>query len=179
MFVTFWIIWHKISSKPLPIINYTYTLPQSEIIGIDARGSAVAFSPDGTKLIYVSNRSDTSMLYLHNMDEFGAEPIAVTKGASSPFFSPDGREIYYKDPSGSRLMAVPIFTDPEVNVGESRTLFEGKFKTNHMFGPNYDISADGKKFLMIEEEEESSRATRINVILNWVEDLKRLVPIDK
>ncbi len=39
----------------------------------------------------------------------------------------------------------------------------------------YDISPDGKKFLMLKEVEEQAQ-NRINVILNWFEELKRLVP---
>lgn len=40
--------------------------------------------------------------------------------------------------------------------------------------PYYDISPDGQRFLMIEEEQ-GERAP-IHVILNWFEELKRLVP---
>ncbi len=38
---------------------------------------------------------------------------------------------------------------------------------------HYDISRDGKRFLMIKEEEEAEG--QINVVLNWFEELKRLV----
>jgi hypothetical protein len=39
----------------------------------------------------------------------------------------------------------------------------------------YDISPDGQRFLMIKREREEAQ---INVVLNWFEELKRLVPID-
>jgi len=38
----------------------------------------------------------------------------------------------------------------------------------------YDISPDGQRFLMIKAVEGSTG--QINVILNWFEELKRLVP---
>jgi len=42
---------------------------------------------------------------------------------------------------------------------------------------HYDISRDGKRFLMIKAvEEEGGQQAQINVILNWFEELKRLVP---
>jgi len=38
----------------------------------------------------------------------------------------------------------------------------------------YDISPDGQHFLMIEEV--PAKQAQINVVLNWFEELKRLVP---
>lgn len=40
----------------------------------------------------------------------------------------------------------------------------------------YDISPDGERFLMIKEESEGSSSPEIHVVLNWFEELKRLVP---
>ncbi len=41
----------------------------------------------------------------------------------------------------------------------------------------YDISPDGQRFLMIKEaDEEEGQQAQINVVLNWFEELKRLVP---
>jgi len=37
----------------------------------------------------------------------------------------------------------------------------------------YDISPDGQRFVMVKEE---GRETQIHVVLNWFEELKRLVP---
>jgi hypothetical protein len=43
---------------------------------------------------------------------------------------------------------------------------------------NYDISPDGKRFVMVEEPQEASASgpARIHVILNWLDELKRRVP---
>jgi len=41
--------------------------------------------------------------------------------------------------------------------------------------PKYDISPDGKRFLMMKEGTAQEQA-QINVVLNWFEELKRLVP---
>jgi len=86
-----WIFWHNSSNKPLSVLKSIYNLPQGEIIGIDERGSAIAFSPDETKLVYFSKKDNKSLLYLRNMDEFDADPIADTENGSAPFFSPDGK----------------------------------------------------------------------------------------
>ena len=41
---------------------------------------------------------------------------------------------------------------------------------------NNDVAADGQRFVMIKEDEQESTSVQINVVLNWFEELKRLVP---
>ena len=42
---------------------------------------------------------------------------------------------------------------------------------------NYDVSPDGQRFLMLKPvEQKEAPLTQINVVLNWTEELKRLVP---
>jgi hypothetical protein len=42
---------------------------------------------------------------------------------------------------------------------------------------NYDVTADGQRFLMIKPvAQEGAAATQIHVVLNWFEELKRRVP---
>ena len=41
---------------------------------------------------------------------------------------------------------------------------------------NYDISPDGQRFLMMNMKGPDGTRPKINVVLNWFEELKRLVP---
>ena len=46
--------------------------------------------------------------------------------------------------------------------------------------PNYDVSPDGQRFLMLKPIEQARAApTQINVVLNWFEELKQKVPAGK
>jgi hypothetical protein len=46
--------------------------------------------------------------------------------------------------------------------------------------PNYDVSPDGQRFLMVKSsEQEAAAPTQINVVLNWFEELKQKVPTGK
>ncbi len=56
-------------------------------------------------------------------------------------------------------------------------MFEGFYK-NAFPKPtfNYDISPDGQRFLMVSHSGEDNGFTQINVVYNWFEELKRLVP---
>jgi len=75
------------------------------------------------------------------------------------------------------MMAVSIQTEPTFRAGRPEVLFEGSYRTTPVPAglQYYDISPDGQRFLMIKREREEAQ---INVVLNWFEELKRLVPID-
>ncbi len=72
------------------------------------------------------------------------------------------------------MMVIPIQTSPTFNAGEPRLLFEGRFLPGDPGLPNYDVAPDGR-FLMIESEGEPT-VTKLNVVLNFFEELERLVP---
>lgn len=41
---------------------------------------------------------------------------------------------------------------------------------------NYDVTPDGQRFIMIKSGEKPATVSRINVVLNWFEELKQRVP---
>jgi hypothetical protein len=92
----------------------------------------------------------------------------------------NGREFFYR--VNEKMMAVDISTQPGFAAGKPRQLFEGHFLKNGVgyARPNYDVSPGGQRFLMVKPvEQEQAPPTQINVVLNWTEELKRLVPVDK
>jgi serine/threonine-protein kinase len=52
-----------------------------------------AISPDGTCIVYVSERGGSRRLYVRPMDELEPRPIPGTEGAWWPFFSPDSEYV--------------------------------------------------------------------------------------
>jgi hypothetical protein len=44
---------------------------------------------------------------------------------------------------------------------------------------NYDVSPDGRQFLMLNPVQESAGPIQIIVVLNWLEELKQKVPTGK
>jgi hypothetical protein len=68
-------------------------------------------------------------------------------------------------------------TQPSFSVGKPRMLFEGRYQPTPVTSPNYDVSHNGQRFLMLKPAEQAQAApTQINVVLNWFEELKRRVP---
>jgi hypothetical protein len=55
-------------------------------------------------------------------------------------------------------------------------LFEGHYEPSQVPFTNYDVSADGQRYLMVKPSEEEQAVTQITVVLNWFEELKAKVP---
>jgi hypothetical protein len=77
-------------------------------------------------------------------------------------------------------MAVPVTFEPTfTSGGRPRKLFRfaGVYRMSGT-ATAYDIFPDGKRFIMVSEPEEATatRRQQINVVLNWFEELRRLVP---
>ena len=102
----------------------------------------------------------------------GQKVMISTEGGYQPVWSRDGKELFYRSGRGSpKMIAATIETEPEFRVIEYKKLFETiNFR-------DYDVAPDGR-FLMIQEPQEPT-PFRINVVLNWSEELKRLVPPGK
>jgi hypothetical protein len=77
---------------------------------------------------------------------------------------------------------VPGEQQPTFRLSRSEVLFEGRYALAPRGGLNYDLSADGQRFVMITEAEDDNAEaapphTTLIVIENWFEELKRLVPV--
>ena len=74
------------------------------------------------------------------------------------------------------MMVVEVTTELTCSAGTPRLLYEGNLQSGLMFRTNYDISPDGQRFVMIQEDTPDSETAQINVVLNWFEELKQRVP---
>ena len=133
------------------------------------------FSPDGQWLTYASNESGRDEVYVQPYPGPGRKWPISREGGTEPTWSLDGRELFYRQ--GRKMMVVTVKTEPTFTVGEPRLLFEGEYLLDPNGNANYDVFPDGKRFVMVEAVEESAPG-QINVVLNWFEELKRLVPIN-
>ncbi len=148
-------------------------------------------SPDGKWMAYQSNESGRGEIYVRPFPDVNKGRWQVsTSGGGTPLWSPDGRELFYR--SGDTTMAVAVETEPTFNPGNPEVLFRGTYyspSTQQMTFTLWDISPDGKRFLMVKEpgtmggestiEESASAGPRkIIVVTNWFEELKQRVPVD-
>jgi serine/threonine-protein kinase len=126
-----------------------------------------AFSPDGRWLAYVSDESGRREVYVQPYPDPGGRWVISTAGGTDPVWSRDGRELYYWQDEA--LMAVTIDAGAAFNAGTPRRLFEGRYERSEI-GPNYDVSPDGKRFVMIRSDEAETGA-RVHVVLNWLQEI--------
>ena len=82
-------IWLLKPPEPKPVTRFVMSLPPGQQLAM-AR-TAIAISPDGTRLAYAAGQGAASQLYVRAMDGLEARAIPGTEGARYPFFSPDGQ----------------------------------------------------------------------------------------
>jgi serine/threonine-protein kinase len=141
--------------------------------------STPQFSPDGRWLAYVSDESGRKEIYVQPYPGPGGKWQISTEGGVEPLWNRNGRELFYR--SGKKMMSVEIAMKPSFSAGTPKMLFEGAYQLlSGISTPNYDVSPDGQRFLMLKPVELSQAApTQINVVLNWFEELKQKVPTGK
>ena len=137
--------------------------------GYDGGGQ---FSPDGRWLAYVTNESGRFEVYVRPYPGPDRRVPVSTEGGTHARWNPNGKELFYRN--GNKMMVVDVSTTPDLKLSPPRVLFEQRYA----FGSaqtvaNYDVSPDGQRFVMVKDD---SAAGRINLALNWFEELKRLVP---
>ena len=79
------------------------------------------------------------------------------------------------------MMAVEIEAKPVFSAGRPKILLEGCYEFPPALrqpGVGYDISPDGKRFLMIKGSGEQGAAVQWHVVQDWFEELKRRVPLN-
>ncbi len=84
-------------------------------------------------------------------------------------------------------MVVEVVTQPGFHPSAPRQLWTGRYAhgMSSSCGPpgtteaNYDVTSDGSRFLMVKDVNEDVVSTRIVVVLNFAEELKRLADLRK
>jgi serine/threonine protein kinase/Tol biopolymer transport system component len=140
--------------------------------------SAPQFSPDGHWLAYSSDESGRFQVYVQPYPSSGGKWQVSADGGTEPVWNRNGRELFYR--SGDKMMSAEISAQPGFSAGAPKMLFEGPYVRTPLTFPNYDVSPDGQRFLMLKPAEQAQAGqTQINVVLNWFEELKQKVPTGK
>jgi Tol biopolymer transport system component len=136
--------------------------------------SAPQFSPDGRWLAYASDESGHFEIYVVSYPGLGGKWQISSDGGREPLWNRNGRELFFRD--GNKMMAAPIDTQQGFSAGTPKMLFQGQYVMLANSTPNYDVTADGQKFLMLKS---TVQPTQINVVVNWFKELKQKVPTGK
>jgi len=136
-----------------------------------------ALSPDGRFVTYATEEGGRFEIYVRTFpDVNGGRWQLPSNNGNWPFWGPDGKEFFYFATADDALIAVPIQTEPTFQAGVPQKLFGGDYVRGG--SRQFDITPDGSRFLMIRESQNVEQQAEIHVVLNWTEELKRLVPTD-
>lgn len=128
--------------------------------------------PDGRWLAYASDASGRPEVYVQPLPGPGAKRQISADAGSSPVWSANGRKLFYRQ--ANRLMVVDIRVEP-FQASRPRVLLENIPESTRVFWErDYDVTPDGR-FFMIAPDKDEQTATELQVILNWFEELKRIV----
>jgi serine/threonine-protein kinase len=138
-----------------------------------AREIEPTFSVDSRWIAYSSNESGRFEIYVKPVsDAPGKWQIVSDGGGVEPLWASSGRELFFRE--GEKMWAVDVASEPAFSAGKPTLLFEGPYSLSSTDSQNYDVSHDGKRFLMLRPQPSSPEP--LQIVTNWFEELKRLVP---
>jgi dipeptidyl aminopeptidase/acylaminoacyl peptidase len=129
-----------------------------------AEGNA-SISPDGRWMAYQSDQSGQFEIYVRAFPGPSRAWQVSIDGGAVPMWSPTGRELFFR--RGAAMMAATVTAGHDFTAEKPQMLFDGPYLQP------YAVARDGR-FLMIKPEPQPM--TRVNVVQNWMEELKARVP---
>jgi eukaryotic-like serine/threonine-protein kinase len=142
-----------------------------------AEGRNPSISPDGHWLLYSATETGSREVFAESMPQqmggpaVGAKKQVSIAGGTQPAWRADGREIFYIAADG-KMMSVAVESDGAgLKLGVPNMLFPTRPEFD-VIPRQYDVSADGKRFLLAQPLEESA-SVPITVIVNWPLLLKK------
>jgi Tol biopolymer transport system component len=140
--------------KPFPVVQSRFSVDQP------------ALSADGKWLAYVSMESGSPEVYVARFGLGGAigRWQVSAGGGNWPEWRRDGKELFYFSGDDKIMSAEISVRGSDILIGKVQPLFQA----NYSGGPGwvYDVSPDGKKFLLITQGSEQA-ARPLTLVVNW------------
>jgi serine/threonine-protein kinase len=150
-------------------------------VDVKAPAGSPKFSPDGRWLAYCSNESGKAQVYVQAFPGPGPKIQVSNDGGTDPVWKRTGGELYFRN--SDKMMAVPVSAAPTFTAGRPQMLWEGHYShgMSTSCGPpgptssNYDVTADGRRFLMVKDEAPDTAVSKqIVVMLGWADEVSRI-----
>ena len=153
--------------KVTPYLNSPFTETRGQFYPVK--------SPDGRSwIVYTSNESGEYEVYVESYPRGSQKERISAKGGTQPRWRRDGRELFYISPD-LKLMSVDVTKGERLTFSLPRELFQTRISLGGTLGYRmlrYDVTHDGKRFLINSEREGAEAAsTLITVVVNWREAL--------
>jgi serine/threonine-protein kinase len=142
--------------------------PGHAIVGNTFNNYDPSLSPDGRWMAYMSDESGRFEVYVRPYPGPGGRWQVSLNGGTEPRWSPTGREIFYHE--GDRMMSAAVRTQGGFAVSDRTLLFTGTYDQGLNRVTNYDVTPDGKTFVMLQPVQGVLQS--VLVTLNWFDQLK-------
>ena len=124
------------------------------------------FSPDGRWMGYSSNESGKYEVFVTSFPNREGKWQVSSGGGFLIGWNRNGKELFYVN--GTSLMVVDISLQPTFDFTTPKKVCEIPPSSS---GP-WDISPDGKRFMLVVSPTQQFTTTKVNVVLEWFEELK-------
>ncbi len=159
--------WHTSALNGKRISQPVITGPSQWYVG-------ARISPDGHWVAYVSDEEGRFEIYVKSYASGQSKWKISAEGGKEVVWARDGRELYWRN--GDKMMAAGFDDKKSVPPGKPRVIFEhAGYVPGLQAMAQYDVARDGR-FVMVQEGSPPPPPAYLNVVLNWVEELKRLLP---
>jgi serine/threonine-protein kinase len=131
---------------------------------------SAAISPDGRWLAFDSNQSGRFEVYVRPFLNVAGQQWQVSaNGGGRPIWSRSGRELFFLS-ADRNMMVADVRGTTEFSPSVPRKLFSAAAYYSSAYGLGvYDISADGRRFVMLKElpSNEPAEPPQLTVTINW------------
>jgi hypothetical protein len=138
-------------------------------LGAPGRKRSGRFSPDGKWMAFVSDETDDYQVYVTGYPGPGPTVTVSARGGLSPIWSEDSRELFFR--VGTKMLAARMVSQSPLAFSVPEELFDGPYTLDLMGHQREDVTADGRRFLMVQNSDDFP----IVIVQNWPLELTRLV----
>ena len=111
-----WTLWRLAPVPKVQPMRFAIVPPPTQPLALQGADRDLAFSPDGTHIVYVGVAGVQTQLMVRAIDRLEAEPVRGIVNPRVPFMSPDGRWIGFFTGPGGELKKVSIAGGPPVSL---------------------------------------------------------------
>lgn len=147
---------------PKPLFQAKWTIRNAQL------------SPDGRWIAYSTNETGNMEVYVSPFPSVNGKWQVSTSGGEEPRWRQDGRELFYVSADGKMTAVAVKTTTAGFEAGSPVALFQTRrrqpISAQDVF--SYDVSGDGKKFLIATKVDEANAAP-VSVLLNWASQMDK------
>ena len=134
-------------------------------------------SPDNYWMAYTSDESGQREVYVRPFPTGDGQWRISIAGGEQPRWRGDGNELFFVG-ADDKMMAVAVKAvpgaKPTFEAGAPVPLFETHLAQSYNGSlPEYDVTADGKRFLIDTTGDRPTTGQQLNVVVNWTTGLKK------